>query len=222
MSKNAFGGYMGDQIGKLGTAVGFKWKGKQVYRAYQGTVRNPNTARQKLARAKFLLLADLAVQFYSATVKGFYASANSKKITQGNRFFQMNYNKISGSTPESLEISIPELTLSEGPVPTVTVGPALDVTTPGQVGVTISDGNSDAMYASNDDEIYAFAYCPSAKRGKISAAATRSDNSVRVTGLPAAWSGLEVYVFLFVIGGPTSHYRGKSSVTLYCGTDELG
>ena len=221
MSKNAFGGYMGDQIGKLGTAVGFKWKGKQVYRAYQGTVRNPNTARQKLARAKFLLLAELAVQFYSATVKGFYASANSKKITQGNRFFQTNYNKISGSTPEALEISIPELTLSEGPVPQVTVG-ALDVSTPSTVKIPITNGNASELYASNDDEIYAFVYCPSAKRGRIGAAASRSDSFATVTGLPSAWSGLEVHAFLFVVGGPTSHYRGKASMTQYCGTDELG
>ena len=33
MSKNCKG-YMGDQIGKLGPAVGSRWKGKMIYRAY--------------------------------------------------------------------------------------------------------------------------------------------------------------------------------------------
>lgn len=222
MSKNMSGGYMGTQIGKLGTAVGSKWKGKQVYRAYQASVTNPRTSRQLLARAKFTLLSELASQFYPGIVKGLYADANALQVTQTNRFFTLNYNKITGSTPEALEISIPELTLSNGPVPVVTVGASLDVTTPGQVGVTITDGNQDEQWAAAHDEIYAFAYCPSAKRGRLSASASRSDSTVRVTGLPAAWSGLEVYVFLFVIGGYDSHYAGKSSQTLYCGTAELG
>ncbi len=221
MSKN-FMGYLGDQIGKLGTAVGAKWKRKMIYRAYQKNVRNPKTARQQLVRARFLLLQELAQQFYPATLKGLHATGESRQCTEGNCFVNLNYNKVSGSTPEALEVSIPELTLSSGPVPVVTVGSTLDVTTPGQVGVTITDGNSDEQWAHADDEIYAFAYCPSAKRGRLSAAASRSDSTVRVTGLPAAWSGLEVYVFLFVVGGPASHYAGMASQTLYCGTAELG
>ena len=55
MSKN-FKGYLGDQIGKLGTAVGRKWKRKMVYSAYQGKVKNPNTEEQQLVRARFALL----------------------------------------------------------------------------------------------------------------------------------------------------------------------
>lgn len=59
MSKNTQG-YLGPQIGKLGPAVGFLWKGRNNYRSYNPFVRNPKTPAQVEARAKFKLLAQTA------------------------------------------------------------------------------------------------------------------------------------------------------------------
>lgn len=59
MSKNTQG-YLGPQIGKLGPAVGFLWKGRNIFRSYNPFVRNPKTPAQVEARAKFKLLAQTA------------------------------------------------------------------------------------------------------------------------------------------------------------------
>ena len=221
MSKNNMG-YMGDQIGKLGTAVGRKWKRKMVYAAYQKNVRNPKTDDQMLVRARFTMLTGLSQRFYPATKLGLQAMSSNRQCTEGNCFLNLNYGHVSGNTPETLEVSLPALEVSSGPVPAVNVGASLNVSQPNKVTVQLTYTDPTNPFSSTDDVIYAFAYCPAVRQGRLSdGVARRTDDKVSVENLPASWSGLEVYVYVFVVGGKKSHYAGYASQTIYAGSDEL-
>ena len=220
MSKNNMG-YLGDQIGKLGTAVGFKWKGKMVYRAYQGKVRNPKTERQQLVRARFQLLVELARQMRAAIVKGFNYEANRRKWIPQNCFMNLNYNKVTGASPEAVSIDMSQVEVSKGSVAEVTLSPTLDTSTPGTVTVTVADANLDDESASRNDEIYAFVFCPDAGRGVLSVPVARTVGASITVSCPTSWSGLEVHVYVFVIGGGP-YTNGKASPTMYAGHAEIG
>lgn len=220
MSKNSMG-YMGPQVGKLGTAVGFRWRGKDVYRAYQKLVSNPRTEGQQLVRAKFSLLSSLGSRFQSAIDLGYAKPAYSAGMTNNNMFMQENYSHVTGNTPETLEVSLPAIEVSKGNLPAVNVGQNLDVSTPSKVTVNLTSTQSTSPRASLADKIYAFAYCPAAREGRLSdGVANRSATAVSVENLPNSWSGLEVYVYVFVIGnGPKT--AGVASQTVYAGCNEL-
>ena len=220
MSKN-FKGYMGDQIGKLGTAVGRKWKRKMVYSAYQGKVRNPNTEHQQLVRARFTLLVELARQMRSALVKGFNYMGETRQCTEQNCFVSTNYSKVTGASPEAVSIDMSQVEVSKGTVAEVTLSPTLDTSTPGAVTVTVADANLDDDYASRNDEIYAFVFCPDAGRGVLSVPVARTVGASITVSCPTSWSGLEVHVYVLVIGGGSST-DGKASPTMYAGHAEIG
>lgn len=207
---------------KLGNNVFYTMYGEQYARIRNRNPRNPRTTRQLMSRAKLSFLSDLAAQFRGAIMKGFRYVASSEKHTTYNEFVQSNYNKLTGSTPETLEIAIPELTIADGPVNGFIPSGVLDVSTPGSIDVRFSETYEGIDGSASDDEVFVYIYCPSAKRGILSSAADRQSSHVTVSGLPTAWSGLEVYVFGFAIGGAHNMFPGQSSQTMYCGTAELG
>lgn len=210
MSKN-FKGYMGDQIGKLGTAVGRRWKRKMVYASYQGRVRNPRTESQTLVRARFSMLTEVAAIFQSAARKGLHHMAESRQTTECNCFVTLNYNKVNGTTPGALTLDPSTLVTSFGHLTGVVFNTNIDVTSvPNTVGVTVSDGNTSAQDASTSDSVYVFVYCPDANGGVLSVAAARAAGKIEVP-VPASWSGLDVHVYGFTVG------KTKASPTDYLG-----
>lgn len=214
-------GYMGTQIGKLGTAVGFRWRGKDVYRAYQKFVSNPKTEGQLLARAKFTLLVELSRQMAGAIVKGLAKSSYALGMTSYNQFMQVNYTKVTGASPAAVSIDMSQVEISKGTTAEVTLNPTLDTSTPGSVTVAINDANLGDPYASRNDELYAFVFCPDAGRGVLSLPVARTVGASISVECPTSWSGLEVHVYVFAIGGQQKTL-GKGSPTMYAGHAEIG
>lgn len=113
MSKN-FKGYMGDQIGKLGTAVGRRWKNRMVYASYQGKVKNPRTDEQMAVRARFSALVELSKRFIDAYSKGMANYAKQKGLTIGNQFFNSNWDAVTGDGGTSVAVDFSDIKLSLG------------------------------------------------------------------------------------------------------------
>ena len=61
-------GYLGAQQGKLGNAVGRRWKGRNVMAVYQPQIHDPRTTAQQIVRARFGRL-DLFVNNAGITLK---------------------------------------------------------------------------------------------------------------------------------------------------------
>lgn len=195
MSKN-FKGYMGDQIGKLGTAVGRRWKRKMIYASYQGHVRNPRTEKQMLVRGRFKVLTQLANEMEPALVIGMKGYSDSRQWTERNGFMMANQMAVTGSSAEALEVDYEALHVSMGTLTGVEFG-SNDFSQQSEVTATIEDPNVGTR-ALADDKVWLVAYCPDLHSVAVSDGTTkRTDGSVTVR-VPHKWAGMKVHLYGFV------------------------
>lgn len=221
MSKN-FKGYMGDQIGKLGTAVGRRWKRKMVYSAYQGKVKNPRTWDQRVIRARFTKLMSLEASFLPALQKGLKVLADRRQNTEGNNFVMMNWDAVTASTPEEVTVNYAALQVSSGRLPQVNFH-SPDFETEGQVSVDF-DAVAGVTNSGSDDKVYLFVYQPDTEQSILSMPVKRSERSITVA-VPSEWSGMRVHLYGFLVGATdfeSTNTFGMVSPTTYVGTGDIG
>ena len=234
MSKNAQG-YMGIQIGKLGPAVGFMWKGRNVYRAYNPFARNPRTEKQLLQRARFALITKLARALSPAVNLGFSYLGKSERLPERSLFIKNNLHNVSGTTPENVSLSLDNtLSLSQGPVALVNFGnPSFDSASH-LISVPVSDNAIGCALPS--DEVLVFA-----TNGidvtlndvdsliLLKGSANRSDNNVQLS-VPASLTGtLSLYGIVRTTVQEATYiedyagyvYPDMASQTAYIGTVSL-
>lgn len=73
--------------GRVGNVVGAKMKGGEyVTRAYQPSVKNPNTLRQRVSRLRMATASQLAAKFKVAIQAGYGLAAGSTKMYPRNMF----------------------------------------------------------------------------------------------------------------------------------------
>ena len=212
MSKN-FKGYMGDQIGKLGTAVGRKWKRKMIYSAYQGKVRNPNTEEQQLVRARFSLLGSIAVPFLDATEIGFKASATRFDYTESDHFMKRNWEAVTATDPATTIVDFGALVVSEGRAQGVEFK-TTSFAEEAEVSVTYEARRTAEQMADND-KVYIFVYQPDMNMGVLSLPSSRSAGSITVP-VPSFWSGMQVHLYGFVVSAK-GKTKGLTSPSTYIG-----
>lgn len=115
-------GITGKISGKMGSAVFRVRNGAQVVTQYNPIVKNPDTAGQQEARAKFKLLSQLGAIMES----GFGTMAVTKRAgksapTQRNAFMQLNYPLVavdmSSDTPERAKIEMDKVQLTKSARP---------------------------------------------------------------------------------------------------------
>ena len=213
-------GYMGDQIGKLGPAVGARWKGRTVMRSYQKYVRNPRTEAQQLVRSRFRVLSKLASAFHSANLLGLRQSAVSAAMTEGNIFSRLNWDKVTAVSPDEVSVNFSALSLSDGTLPEATFG-AVDFGEGSHLHVEATlSGGADQPGASEQDQVYLFAYCPDRYQGVLGSPVPRTADKVSVN-VPASWDGMEIQLYGFAIGAADGQNAGRSSATAYCGSGEV-
>lgn len=115
-------GITGKLSGKMGSAVFRVRNGAQVVTQYNPIVKNPDTAGQQEARAKFKLLSQLGAIMES----GFGTMAVTKRAgksapTQRNAFMQLNYPHVavdmSADVPERAKIEMDKIQLTSSSRP---------------------------------------------------------------------------------------------------------
>jgi len=106
-------GILGAFSGKVGTVVGYLWRGRQVVRAYRKEINYPNTESQQAEREWFVAMVRFAATARQALLLGLRERAARDQMTEGNAFVKMNKHcfgrthapvaACGGATPSSLE-----------------------------------------------------------------------------------------------------------------------
>lgn len=205
--------------GKLGNSVGYTLYGQQMFRAYvgKGEISNPKSAAQKLQRAKIAYLTALSIVFRAAARLGFTDEAYARGCSAVNYFVHMNYPNVAGSTPDNVNIDTTKIVCAKGNVPPVMFSSTIGTATPGSITMTVTDVNAQVDGASDEDNIYCFAYCPDAGTGVISEPSRRTDGATVTISYPSSWSGLEIHVYGFVVNpekaSSNSEYVGHAELS---------
>ena len=215
-------GILGDFRNKIGTVVGQRWRaGQYTTRAYVKDVRNPNTAKQQLQRAKFSVLGKLGSEFQVACDLGFRPLLSSKPTTAVAEFVSRNSAAVHANTVDSVTIDYADLIVAAGGLVNVRFGtPQFD--TPQQVDVSFADNMGSGIHTSLDDLVYLFIYCPDAKCGILSDGVQRREHLITVD-VPAYWNGMKVHVYGFTVSADNNKkYLGRVSDSMYIGTGNIG
>ena len=83
-------GILGPFRGKVGTVVGYLWRGKHVVRAYRKEINYPNTEMQQAEREWFVGMVRFAATARQALLLGLREKAARDVMTEGNVFVRMN------------------------------------------------------------------------------------------------------------------------------------
>lgn len=215
-------GILSDFRNKIGTVVGQRWRaGQYTTRAYVKDVRNPNTAKQQLQRAKFSALGRIATEFQVASELGFRPILDKKPTTAVAEFVKRNSAAVHANTVDSVTIDYDKIVVAHGGLTNVRFGtPQFD--TPQQVDVTFADNMGSGIYTADTDFVYLFIFCPDAKCGILSDPVQRSQRSLSVD-VPAYWNGMKVHVYGFTVSADhDKKYLGRVSDSVYVGTGNIG
>ncbi len=106
-------GILGPFRGKVGTVVGYTWRGMACVRAYRKEINYPNTEQQQAEREWFVSMVRFAARARQALLLGLRERAARDQMTEGNAFVKMNKHcfgrthapvaACGGATPSSLE-----------------------------------------------------------------------------------------------------------------------
>ena len=204
--------------GKVGTVVGYFWKGKPVMRGYKRFVKDSRTAEQLVIRERFAVVSVLSSAFKAASELGFKKRAQLHGNTEHNNFVQLNWEAVQRGGTSAVEVDYSNLLLSVGSLPSVVFG-STSYQTPQRVEATFAP-NSESSGASENDRVYLFAYNPEVNSGALSEGALRSSQRVALT-VPASWSGEKVHVWGFAVGGGETN-PDVASYSSYLGEGTIG
>lgn len=196
-------GILGPFRGKVGTVVGYLWRGRQVVRSYRGEIHYPNTENQQLERSWFVSMVRFAATARGALLLGLRECAAELQMTEGNAFVKQNKRHFSLSGA----VDYRHLVLATGAAAPVrfTAG-AIDAEGILQVRFERNGGMSRAK---GSDRVYLFVYHTTTGQGLLSAAAERRSGRVAMQ-LPEGWTEPEVNVWGFVVDG-----EGRASRSTY-------
>lgn len=205
-------GIMGPFVGRVGTVVGYLWKGRQCMRAYVEHIRYPYTESQQQERDWFVGMVRFASQARPALKLGLRQKAKEAGMTEGNFFVMLNKQHFT-RTDGRVEVDYSKLGLAYGPAADVYFHPARfeeDETV-----VVDFEKNRLQLRASGEDSVYLYVYAPGLGQGLLSAPAERRSKSVAMR-LPSSWAGQEVHLYGFVVDK-----EGRPSCTTYIGVGRV-
>ena len=83
-------GILGPFRGKVGTVVGYLWRGRHVVRGYRREINYPNTENQQAERDWFVSMVRFAATARQALLLGLRERAARDQMTEGNAFVKRN------------------------------------------------------------------------------------------------------------------------------------
>lgn len=201
-------GYLGGFKGKLGPAVGYRWKNVWCLRSKPTKANNPRTEAQQAHRAMFREEVRLAGKMRWAVNIGFKALSDELDMTALNLFVKANQQAFS-SESDRFTVDYTHLAVSDGPVAPVEVTAwSVDVD---NVLTVKFEKNPLHLSCSQFDNVYVWVWCPEAGVGYLANPVYRRAKRLS-TLLPQLMEGQEIHVYAFV-----QDEHGLCSPTAYGG-----
>ena len=201
-------GPLGNFSGKVGTVVGYMWRGRPCIRVYRHAINYPNTEQQQQQRDWFVSMVRFASQATGALKFGFRQKSLEAHMTEGNYFVMMNKRHFHRREGQ-LSVDYEHLKIAEGSAADVYFKqPHFEQDEIVTVGF---EKNTMSLRASGEDSVYIYIYAPDLATGILSAPTTRRSRQVSLK-LPTTWAGHEVHIYGFVVDK-----EGRASNSTYIG-----
>ncbi len=225
-------GILGPFRGKVGSLVGFVWRGRYVVRAYRKEINYPDTAGQRAEREWFVSMVRFAATARQALLLGLRERAAREQMTEGNAFVKMNKNAFKRNQPEKIDsidssidsiksmksinsinsIDYPSIRLSEGSAAPVRFS-AASVDERGVLRVAF-EKNGGMSRAKGSDRVYLYLYNVETREGLLPRPAERRQGCLAVQ-LPDNWSERNIKLWGFVVD-----MEGRASMSTYIKTSD--
>ena len=199
-------GVLGGFIGKMGPAVGYRWKNIWCVRSHAEHIRNPRTEAQQEHRSLFKQEVQLAGRMRRAVNIGLKEISDQMDMTAQNLFVKANQ-KAFCLVDGVLEVDYANLCISAGGVAPVAVTEV--VRGEGDVLTVSFEKNPLRLSADAYDNVYFWIWCPEAQEGYLCNPVYRRARRMSVV-LPETMEGKGVHVYAFV-----QDENGRCSNTAY-------
>ena len=207
-------GILGPFRGKVGTVVGYLWRGKQVVRAYRKEINYPNTEMQQAEREWFVGMVRFAATARQALLLGWREKASREGMTEGNVFVRMNKGCFERGAARGVRsgVDYERIRIAEGAAAPVRFTGAV-VDEEGVLRVEY-EKNSGMTRAKASDQVYLYVYNIDTREGMLSAAAERRRGHLAMQ-LPEGWDAQSVRVYGFTVDAD-----GRASMSSYIALSE--
>ena len=209
---NQTNGVLGGFIGKMGPAVGYRWKNIWCVRSHAEHIRNPRTEAQQEHRSLFKQEVQLAGRMRWAVNIGLKEISDQMDMTAQNLFVKANQKAFS-LVDGLLEVDYANLCISAGSVAPVAVTEV--VRGEGDVLTVSFEKNPLRLSADAYDNVYFWIWCPDAQEGYLCNPVYRRARRMSVV-LPETMEGKAVHVYAFV-----QDENGRCSNTAYGAVDSV-
>lgn len=206
-------GILGGFNGKVGTVVGYRWKGLWCMRAHNAFAHNPRTEAQQAHRALFKAEVQLAGRMRWAVNKGLKLASDELSMTPMNLFVSANQQAFS-EVDGRLAVDYPSLRISGGTVAPVALTEA-SVDEDNVLNVKF-EKNPLRRTCSAHDEVFFWVYSEELETGYLSNPVYRRVQQASVA-LPDMFEGCSLHVYAFA-----QDSAGRSSETAYISTGVTG
>lgn len=199
-------GILGGFNGKVGTVVGYRWKGLWCMRAHNAFAHNPRTEAQQAHRALFKAEVQLAGRMRWAVNKGLKLPSDELNMTPMNLFVSANQQAFS-EVEGRLVVDYPSLRISGGTVAPVALTEA-SVDEDNVLNVKF-EKNPLRRTCSAHDDVYFWIYSEELETGYLSNAVYRRVQQASVA-LPDMFEGCSLHIYAFA-----QDEQGRCSETAY-------
>ena len=235
-------GILGPFRGKVGTVVGYLWRGRHVVRAYRREINYPNTVQQQAEREWFVGMVRFAATARQALLLGLRERAARDVMTEGNAFVKMN-KECFGRDAACRVRSASAVDMPRAAAEGASCGSTADAARRVRTGVDyerirIAEGaaapvrfttasvdednvlrvdyekNSGMTRAKASDRVYVYVYNTETREGLLSHPAERRRGQLEMQ-LPEGWNELNVRMWGFVVDG-----EGRASGSQYVAVEE--
>ena len=202
-------GILGPFRGKVGTVVGYLWRGKQVVRAYRREINYPNTESQQAEREWFVGMVRFAATARQALLLGLREKASREGMTEGNAFVRMNKDCFGRDAARRVRTGIDyeRIRIAEGAAAPVRFTTAC-VDEDNVLRVDF-EKNSGMTRAKGRDRVYVYVYNVDTREGLLSHPAERRRGQLEMQ-LPEGWNERNVRMWGFVVDS-----EGRASVSQF-------
>ena len=193
-------GILGPFRGKVGTVVGYLWRGKHVVRAYRREINYPNTESQQAEREWFVGMVRFAATARQALLLGLREMAAREQMTEGNVFVRMNKGCFGRGAARRVRTGVDyeHIRIAEGAAAPVRFSMA-SVDENNVLHVDF-ERNSGMTRAKGSDRVYVYVYNTDTREGLLSHPAERRRGHL-VMLLPEGWNERNVRMWGFVVDG---------------------